>query len=282
MRDRCSGAASGNTKRSENGPASGSVWRRRAMPWFSSRPPGRSAPRRGGARRSRCSRCRRARPCRCWRRRRIPRARAGRGSRRRGSRRGPRRPAAAARSRASAACGSDSVMPVTWTPCSRAAWIAKLPQPQPTSSTRSPGSSASFAADQLELRLLRLLERLGAAREDRARVRHRLVEEQGEELVRHVVVVADGAPVARVAVAAPAGAQLGGRRARERAQRSRLGPPRRRGAAGRARPPEAPASCPAAPARRRCRRPPRRRSRTRARRRAGRAPAACAQAPAAT
>ena len=35
-------------------------------------------------------------------------------------------------------------MPVTDTPCSRAAWIAKLPQPQPTSSTRSPARSASL------------------------------------------------------------------------------------------------------------------------------------------
>ena len=43
IRERCSGAASGNTKRSENGPASGSPWRRRAMPWLSSTPPGSSA-----------------------------------------------------------------------------------------------------------------------------------------------------------------------------------------------------------------------------------------------
>ncbi len=53
-------------------------------------------------------------------------------------------PASSARLRASAACGSDSVMPVTDTPYSRAAWIARLPQPQPTSSIRSPFSSASF------------------------------------------------------------------------------------------------------------------------------------------
>ena len=53
-------------------------------------------------------------------------------------------PAAAARSRASAACGSLNVIPVTWAPCSRAAWIANEPQPQPTSSTRSPGCKASF------------------------------------------------------------------------------------------------------------------------------------------
>ena len=35
-------------------------------------------------------------------------------------------------------------MPVTCTPCSRAACSAKLPQPQPTSSTRCPGCRASF------------------------------------------------------------------------------------------------------------------------------------------
>ncbi len=42
------------------------------------------------------------------------------------------------------AWGSDSVMPVTETPCAAAAWIAKLPQPQPTSSTRWPGCSSSL------------------------------------------------------------------------------------------------------------------------------------------
>ena len=55
------------------------------------------------------------------------------------------RPPRRARSRASAACGSDSVMPVTWTPCSRAACSANAPQPQPTSSTRSPGWIAELA-----------------------------------------------------------------------------------------------------------------------------------------
>ena len=36
-------------------------------------------------------------------------------------------------------------MPVTDTPYSRAANTAKLPQPQPTSSSRSPSCSPSFA-----------------------------------------------------------------------------------------------------------------------------------------
>ena len=35
-------------------------------------------------------------------------------------------------------------MPVTWTPWLTAAWTAKLPQPQPTSSRRSPACSPSF------------------------------------------------------------------------------------------------------------------------------------------
>ena len=51
-------------------------------------------------------------------------------------------------------------------------------------------------ANELELRLLRLLERLRATREDRARVGHRAIEEQLEELVRDVVMVAYRAGVA--------------------------------------------------------------------------------------
>ena len=35
-------------------------------------------------------------------------------------------------------------MPVTWTPCSVAACTGKLPQPQPTSSRRSPGRRPSL------------------------------------------------------------------------------------------------------------------------------------------
>ena len=97
-----------------------------------------------------------------------------------------------------------------------------------------------LGADQLELGLLRLLERRRAAREDRARVGHRLAEEQLEERVRDVVVVADRAAVARDAVAAAARAQLRVGHVRHRAQRpgahGRGGDPRprraRRSAAG--------------------------------------------------
>ncbi len=46
-----------------------------------------------------------------------------------------------------------------------AARIAMLPQPQPTSSIRSPGLQRQLARDHVELRLLGLLERLRPARE---------------------------------------------------------------------------------------------------------------------
>ena len=36
-------------------------------------------------------------------------------------------------------------MPVTFAPCSRAAWMANAPQPEPMSSTRSPSFSLSLA-----------------------------------------------------------------------------------------------------------------------------------------
>ena len=118
-------------------------------------------------------------------------------------------------------------MPTAWTPWLAAAWITKLPQPQPTSSTRSPSRSASFL--QISSRLAacacssvggrrslrrmrspRALQRVELAREQRAAVGHRLVEEQREELVRDVVVVAHRARVALAAVAPPARAQLAG------------------------------------------------------------------------
>jgi hypothetical protein len=80
------------------------------------------------------------------------------------------------------------------------------------------GLEVELAAHDLELLGLRLLERPGAAREDRAAVGHRRPEEEPEELGREVVVVADSAGVALAAVAPPARAQLGLRHARRRAQ----------------------------------------------------------------
>ena len=65
-----------------------------------------------------------------------------------------------------------------------------------------------LARDQIELRELSVLERLRALRVDRAAVGHRLVEEQPEELVADVVVVADRGRVALRAVALAAQDQL--------------------------------------------------------------------------
>jgi hypothetical protein len=78
---------------------------------------------------------------------------------------------------------------------------------------------AELRADELELGLLRLLERLRAARPDGARVRHRLAEEEREEVVRDVVVVRDGAPVARDRVALALRPQLDRGRLRELLER---------------------------------------------------------------
>ncbi len=66
-----------------------------------------------------------------------------------------------------------------------------------------------LAADQLELRALGVLERVRSVLEQRAAVGHALIEEQGEELVRDVVVVADRLGVPALGVSAPPGSQLG-------------------------------------------------------------------------
>src|SRR5205807_1929820 len=66
-----------------------------------------------------------------------------------------------------------------------------------------PWAQSELDADQLELCLLGFLERARAAFEVSAAVRHRAIEEQREELVADVVVVAHGPEVAgqRVALA---------------------------------------------------------------------------------
>ena len=81
---------------------------------------------------------------------------------------------------------------------------------------------AELRADELELGPLRLLERRRAARPDRARVRHRLVQEQREVLVGEVVVVRDRALVAQDRVARALRAQLHLRHLRDVPQRARL------------------------------------------------------------
>ncbi len=72
-----------------------------------------------------------------------------------------------------------------------------------------------LGADELALGELGLFQGLSAARPDRARVRHRLVQEQREELVGEVVVVRDRALVAQDRVARALGAQLHRRHARD-------------------------------------------------------------------
>src|SRR5215210_8361714 len=67
-------------------------------------------------------------------------------------------------------------------------------------------------ADQLQLRLLSLLQSGGATREDAAAVGHRVVEEEPEEVVRHVVVVTHRTNVATRRVTPAARTPLGGRR----------------------------------------------------------------------
>ena len=65
-------------------------------------------------------------------------------------------PARARRSRAKASCSVDSVTPVTWAPNSVAAISASAPQPQPISSTRSPGCTPAMRQRAAHLGLLRL------------------------------------------------------------------------------------------------------------------------------
>ena len=77
-----------------------------------------------------------------------------------------------------------------------------------------------LGADELELRLLRLLQRRGAARPDRARVRHRRAEEELEEVVGDVVVVRHRALVARDRVAPALRPQLDGGRLGELLERA--------------------------------------------------------------
>jgi len=84
-------------------------------------------------------------------------------------------------------------------------------------------SQRELARHELELRALGLLESLRAAREDRAAVGHRLVEEQCEEVVADVVVVANSRRVALDAVQLPAQDQLQAGHARDPARRGRPG-----------------------------------------------------------
>ena len=83
------------------------------------------------------------------------------------------------------------------------------------------GGECELARDHVELGRLRLLERARAAREDRAAVGHRGVEEQREEVVADVVVVADSGRVALEAVTLAAEQQLQRRPPRDSARQRR-------------------------------------------------------------
>ena len=93
-------------------------------------------------------------------------------------------PASSARARASSACGSrEGDAP------DRRAVLARGVDRQaspaaPDVEHAHPGLQLELAADQLELGALGVLQRLDALLEQRAAVGHRLVQEQGEELVR--------------------------------------------------------------------------------------------------
>ena len=69
------------------------------------------------------------------------------------------RPRSATRRRASSACGSDSVIPVTCTPCRAAAWMREAPPSAADVEHALAGLQRELRAHQLELLLLGLLER---------------------------------------------------------------------------------------------------------------------------
>ena len=107
-----------------------------------------------------------------------------------------------------------------------AAWIAKLPQPQPTSSTRSPALEGELACRPARASPPGPPRASGAAREDRAAVGHRRVQEEREELRRHVVVVAHGPASRSVEWRSPRGRSSACGGSAAASARSRPGPPR--------------------------------------------------------
>ena len=106
-------------------------------------------------------------------------------------------------------CSVDNVTPVTWRRIRAPRISASAPQPQPISSTRSPGSHAAVARARGAPWPLarRPVGCVSVAVEPGARVVHRRVQPQPVERVAEVVVGVDvlAAAGARVAVAAGAG-----------------------------------------------------------------------------
>ena len=127
--------------------------------------------------------------------------------RRRGSRTGRCRPGRTARPRPPVACArrccsADSVIERTCAPRA-AARRHSSPQPVPISSTRLPGPTRAVSSRRSILRRCasgRCGLDAGSVVEQRARVRHRLVEELGEQVVGQVVVLGDVAARLRSAV----------------------------------------------------------------------------------
>ena len=96
--------------------------------------------------------------------------------------------------------------------------MTSAPQPQPMSRKRSPGCELQLAADVVELLLLRDVERVVGAPEVGARIDAPPVEPQPEELVAHVVVVADRLAVENAGVPHPCAQPRRPRRARRPAR----------------------------------------------------------------
>ena len=139
---------------------------------------------------SRSTRRRRPRASRSRRSRRTcPRCR---GSRAAGRRRGRSRPAARTRSRARSCCSFEIVIDVTRQPSSPAAYSANPPQPVPISRTCMPCLQASALGRSAGTCSAAHPRATGSGDvEHRARVRHRLVQEEPVEVVAEVVMGGD-------------------------------------------------------------------------------------------
>ena len=220
-----------------NGPPPAAAPARRDICWSSSRPPGRE--RAVQRRRHRSGSCagRRARPSRSRRPRRTARldleiAVVAQRDRDPVGRVRARRSRLATNSR----CWADRVIAGRRArrKCSAACRISE-PQPQPTSSSRMPGSSSSLRQIRSSLARCASASDWSGVGEVRRRVRHRLVEDQLVELVGQVVVVRDHRPVAGARVQPADHAGLDRRRLRRPGRSRRAGPPRPARAAGRRR-----------------------------------------------
>ena len=88
-------------------------------------------------------------------------------------------------------CASEMVVVVTRQPNRVAAWTARPPQPEPTSTRWSVGTNSSLAQIRSILAHLCFGQRDTRAIEHGARIGHGLVQHEGEEVVGEVVVIGD-------------------------------------------------------------------------------------------